>query len=406
MNWRQNPARVAWFVLLSSFFACVCLAIAVPVGARATLLHASRSRRALLQATQGTAQLWGPNATDPSAVIDERPVAGGSRIATDGSAKAVLTFSTDDAGRSPLATVQLSPNTSVQLAEARSPRFSVSPDPHYAELDFGKGRLFLTLQKADERAIDFKVTTPNGTVNLVPGVYDMTVDENETRVRVRSGLASVVAANRRVDVNPGERVNVVAGRPPEFPVSDTVNLVINGSFDKDLAFWQESAEVKPGSRPGTVELVQDDDRNAVRFTRRTEEDVPNKVMVTQTVDRDVERYDNLTLRLDLKALYQSVPGGGEKDSEYPVMVDLLYTDVYGKELHWYQGFYNLELPPGSPYPKPSGERVPLGVWYTYESPNLFELLGGTRPAHINSITIYANGHDYESLVSDVALTVQ
>ncbi len=406
MNWRQNPARVAWLVLISSFFACLCLAVAVPVGARATLLHASRSRHPLLQATQGTAQLWAPNGGDPAAVIDERPVAEGSRIATDGAAKAVLTLSTDDEGQSVLATVQLSPNTSVQLTEARSPRFDLSRDPHRARLNFSKGRLFLTLQKADERDVDVLVTTPNGAVELGPGVYDMTADEQETRVRVRSGLASVTAANRKVDVNAGERVNVVAGRPPEFPVSDTVNLVINGSFDKNLAFWQESAEVKPGSSPGTVDLVQDEGRNAVRFTRRTEEDVPNKVMVTQTVDRDVERYDNLALRLDLKVLYQSVPGGGEKDSEYPVMVDLLYTDIYGKELHWYAGFYTLELPPGSPYPKPSGERVPLGVWYTYESPNLFELLGETRPAHINSLTIYANGHDYESLVSDVALTVQ
>ena len=76
--------------------------------------------------------------------------------------------------------------------------------------------------------------------------------------------------------------------------------------------------------------------------------------------------------------------GGEKDSEYPVTVDLFYTDIYGKDLHWYMGFYNLELPPNSPYPRPSGERVPLGVWYTYESPNLFELLGDTRPARVNA----------------------
>ena len=108
----------------------------------------------------------------------------------------------------------------------------------------------------------------------------------------------------------------------------------------------------------------------------------------------------------MKVLFQSVPGGGEQDSEYPLMVDLAYTDVYGKDLHHYVGFFAFDLPPNSPYPKPSGERVPLGVWYTYESPNLFELLQETRPARINSVTIYANGHDYESLVSDVALTVQ
>ncbi len=407
MNWRQNTVRVAWFVLLTSFLACVVLAVAVPVGARAILLHATRGRNAFLQASQGTAQLWGPNDRDPTAVTERRPVAEGSRIATDGAAKAVLTLSTDEGGQIVLATVQLSANTRVRLEEARSPRFDVSRDPHRIELQFTGGRLFVTIQQADQRDVQVRVTSPNGVVDLGSGAYDMTADEKETRLRVRSGVATVLSAGRQVEVNAGERVNVLAGRPPEFPVSDTVNLILNGGFENQLApLWQESAEVKPGFRPGTVELVQDDRRTAVRFTRRTEEDVPNKVMVMQAVNRDVERYDTLALRLDLKVLYQSVPGGGEKDSEYPVMVDLLYTDIYGKELHWYMGFYTLELPSNSPYPKPSGERVPLGVWYTYESPNLFELLGDTRPAHISSLTIYANGHDYESLVSDVALTVQ
>ena len=407
MNWRQNPARVAWLVLLTSFFTCVFLAVAVPVGVRAVLLHATRSRHAFLEASQGTAQLWAPNADNPSAVTERRPVVPGSKIMTDGATKAVLTLSNDEQGQDILATVQLSANTRLTLDEARSPRFDVSNDPHFAQLDFAGGRLFLTIQQADKRDVRVEVTTPTGSVDLGPGTYDMTANDKEARIRVRSGAAVVTGEGRNVQVNAGERVNVLAGRPPEFPVSETVNLIVNGSFEKQLApLWQESAEVKPGFTPGKVELVQDDRRSAVRFSRRAEEDVPNRVFVTQAVNRDVEGFDNLALRLDLKTLYQSVPGGGEKDSEYPVMVDLAYTDIYGKDLHWYIGFYNLELPPGSPYPKPTGERVPLGVWYTYESPNLFELLGGTRPARINSLTIYANGHDYESLVSDVALTVQ
>jgi hypothetical protein len=101
-----------------------------------------------------------------------------------------------------------------------------------------------------------------------------------------------------------------------------------------------------------------------------------------------------------------VPGGGYLASEYPVMVDIFYTDIYGKDLHWYQGFYYMDLPAGSPWLQPTGEKIPLSVWYTYESPNLFEQLRDTRPARINSITIYASGHDYDSRVADVALTVR
>jgi hypothetical protein len=144
----------------------------------------------------------------------------------------------------------------------------------------------------------------------------------------------------------------------------------------------------------------------VQFSRRQEDGVPNRVGVVQTVDRDVQGYDSLAMRLDLKILYHSVPGGGEQATEYPIMVDLFYTDIYGKDLHWYQGFYQRDLPPNSPYLPPTGEKVPLGIWYTYESPNLFELLQATRPARINSVSIYASGHDYDSLVTDVALTVR
>jgi hypothetical protein len=303
--------------------------------------------------------------------------------------------------------VQLSPSTTIALQEARSPRFNVSRDPHRAVLDLVSGRLFVTIQQADDRDAQMRITTPNGEVELSSGIYDITANEQETRVRVRDGIATAHGAGRAVEINPGERANIQAGRPPEIPVSDTVNLIVNGSFEKQLApLWQENAEVKPGYTPGSVEIVQDDRRNALRFVRRTEEQVPNRVWVSQVVDRDVEGYDNLALRLDVKVLFQSVPGGGEQDSEYPLMVDLAYTDIYGKDLHHYVGFYAYDLPPGSPYPKPSGERVPLGGWYTYESPNLFELLQETRPARINSLTVYANGHDYESLVSDVALTVQ
>ena len=114
----------------------------------------------------------------------------------------------------------------------------------------------------------------------------------------------------------------------------------------------------------------------------------------------MQGYDDLNLRLDLKVLSQSVPGGGYLASEYPVMVDIAYTDVYGKDLHWYQGFYTMDLPKESAWAPPAGEKIPQDAWYSYESPNLFELLRETRPARINSVTVYASGHDYDSMVSD------
>lgn len=422
MNWRQNPARVAWVVLTASFLTCCLLAVAVPVGARAFLLHATRAKTAFVTATTGTAQLWPPGANDPTAVTDRRTVGEGGRIITDGTAKALLTLAADEAGDRVLATIQLSPDTTVALQAARTPRFQLSPDAHRVDLALPRGRLFIATQRVDDRDVRLRLTTPHAEIVGQVGTFDVSVSGDETLVRVRSGVADIVAEETQVTASAGQRVSVAAGRQPGLPLPDTVNLVVNGNFDGDLLpLWQSFAEVEPGFVAGEVEMVTDDRRNAVRFSRRTEDGKPNRVGIQQVVDRDVQGYDNLTLRLDLKLLYQSVPGGGYLGTEYPLMIDVAYTDVYGKDLHWYKGFYYADLPPGSTYPvppsgdqlptdslyvPPSAERVPLGSWYTYESSNLFELFKATRPAHINSITLYAIGHDYESLVSNVELAVR
>lgn len=422
MNWRQNPTRVAWIILLTSFFACCLLAVAAPLGTRSFLLHATRPRIASATATTGTAQLWLPNATDPTAVTARRAVAEESRLETDATAKALLTLTADDAGERVLAIVQLYPNSAVTLRQARVPRFDLSADPHRISLDLHQGRMAVTAQRTDARDVAVSVLTPQATVTFGAGTFDIILVGNETQVRVRSGVARVAAEGQFVTASGGQRVGVTAGRGPDLPIPDTVNLVLNGSFESGLTpLWEEFAEVKAGYRPGTVTLVADSRRRALRFSRREEDGVPNRVGVTQVVNRDVEGYDALALRLDLRLTHQSVQGGGQNATEYPLMVDVFFTDIYGKDIHWYKGFYYLDLLAGSPYLSPiredqvpadaayfppTAERVPIGIWYSYESPNLFELLKKTRPARIISISVYAIGHDYESYVSDIGLTVR
>lgn len=407
MNWRQNPSRVAWIVLLVSFLTCCVSAVGVPLGARSFLLHATRVQAAFVEPTQGTVQLWQPEATDPRAVTSRRSVPEGVRLITDATAKGLLTLAADEAGERVLVTVQLSPETDITLARARAPRFPQSNDPHLITLGFKGGRLFVATQSIDGRDVSVTLDTPQASITLGIGTFDLTVTADQTQLRVRSGTAAIEAAAQRVNAGSGQRVDIALGLPPALPVPDTVNLILDGAFDSDLEpLWDVFAEVKPGHEAGQVVLTDDERRRAVRFSRRTEDGVPNRVGIVQVVNRDVEGYDSLALELDVKVRYQSVPGGGERATEYPVMVDLAYTDVYGKDLHWYQGFYSPYQNLPANYLQPTGESVPLGIWYTYESLNLFESLNETRPARINSISIYAIGHDYESLVSNVALTVR
>jgi hypothetical protein len=407
MHLRQNPQRFAWIVLFASFFTCCLSAVAVPLGVRGYLLHSDRPRVAYVTALAGTVQVQPPGAADPVAVTERRAVEEGSRVMTDATSRALLTVFAGDPDTEAVATLQLSQDSAVSIPRVRSPRFSWSGDPHQISAMLERGRVFFATQNAKDRDVEARLETPQAEVRFEIGTIDAIVSADESQVRVRSGPAVIAAAGRQVTANSGERVTVATGGPPNLPVPAAQDLVLNGSFEDRLTPpWDQIVEVAGGLPPGKVTVESVGQRQAVRFSRRAEDGAPNRVGITQNIDRDVQGYDSLVFRLDLQLLNQSVPGGGYLATEYPVMVDIAYTDVYGKDLHWYQGFYYLDLPSGSNYLPPSGEKIPLGIWYTYESPNLFDALRETRPARINSITIYASGHDYESLVSDAALIVR
>ncbi len=412
MSWRTSPTRVAWVILLASFFTCLTLAVAVPVGIRSFLLHATRSQTAFVTATSGTGQLWLPGKADPVAVTDRdrRPVTEQSRVATDSKASALLSFSTDEAGAHVDAFVQLFPGSDLTVDRARTPRFDLSSDPNLITLALQGGRAYLTAEAGDTRPVRVLVTTPHASLSFETGTFDILVDATETQVRTRSGHAEVLSAGRAVEANSGERVTVAAGQMPELPVPDTINLVLNGRFEGRLSPpWQDYVTVGGADvEPGKVTQEQEGGRDAVRFTRRTEDGAPNEVGLQQEINRDVQGYDSLVLRLDLQLLNQSVPGGGYQASEYPLMVRIDYTDIYNKDQFWVQGFYFRDLTQSLTWadPKTRGTRVPGGVWYTYESPNLFQLLSDTRPAYVNKLTVFAAGHDYDSRVADLALTVR
>jgi hypothetical protein len=409
MSWRQNPQRVAWIVLTANLIACCVLSVSVPFGVRSFVQHSSRRQPTFATALSGTAQVYPPGASDPIAVTDPRAVEEGSRVVTDATTRALVTVLAEGSDRQAdaLTTAQLSQETSMDVSRARRPRFARSTSPYDVEFDLDKGRILVSAQPIGGREVSVVLSTPQAEIAFRNGSFDVIADGEQTQVRAQSGEAIVTAAGQRVMIGGGERTAISQGQVPEIPVSAALNLVLNGTFEGRISPpWQEFTEVTPGLPPGEIEVVQDGQRNAVQFTRRAEDGAPNRVGILQVVDRDVQGYEALQLRFDLRLMYQSVPGGGYLASEYPVMVDLFYTDVYGKDLHWYQGFYYLDLPPGSTYLPPTGEKVPLGIWYTYESPNLYDLLSETRPARINSITLYASGHDYESLISNVALTVR
>jgi hypothetical protein len=152
--------------------------------------------------------------------------------------------------------------------------------------------------------------------------------------------------------------------------------------------------------------MERDGRRVAYFVRQGEDNVPTEVGIRQAIGRDVNVYDKLHLQLDVKLLFQSLAGAGYLSSEYPLRVEISYTDIYGKSgLTWGHGFYFRD-PENENWQIVGGEQIPPFNWYTYRSPNLMELLKDTRPARIDSIRIYASGWNYQSMVSEVYLVAE
>jgi hypothetical protein len=189
------------------------------------------------------------------------------------------------------------------------------------------------------------------------------------------------------------------------PVSAQVNLLQNGDFSESiLNTWQSYIKAE-NVIPGSVRIIERDGRRVAHFIRQGEENVPTEVGITQVVERDVNVYDSLTMQLDVKLLHQSLSGAGYLSSEFPLRVEVTYTDIYGKVLTWGHGFYYRD-PENENWQVVGGDKIPPYNWYTYQSPNLMELLDDTRPARINSVRIYASGWNYQSMVSELYLFVE
>lgn len=90
--------------------------------------------------------------------------------------------------------------------------------------------------------------------------------------------------------------------------------------------------------PGKVTIMERDGAASL-ISRQGEDNVPTEVGIRQMIGKDVNVYDKLVLQLDVKLLFQSLPGAGYLSSEYP-LASRSPIDIYGKEgLTWGHGFY-------------------------------------------------------------------
>jgi hypothetical protein len=309
--------------------------------------------------------------------------------------------------------VTLYSGTSVGLELMHAPRFGLSDRPNKICLDLTGGLIRVGVALPDRHSTRFEVRTPHSLVVLEEGSYRIQVSNETTEVTVVRGQAMVNLDGGRVLLPQGTRARFDPSGLLADPLPVAQNLVENGNFRQPLQTgWVTDTVVLTTSvAPPVVAVVEDTGRQAVRLLRRELDDGNHtEASIEQRPDHDVLPFDWLHVALDVKLDFQSLSGGGQQSSEFPIIVRLDYKDQWGNDKFWTHGFYyqNQRGYPiaADPWGQPSGEQIPRGVWYPYESGNLVELLGENRPARITGITVYASGWNYDSLVSEIQIIVE
>ncbi len=394
----RDVEKIAWAVLLGTFTVFMLLLIGVPLAGFWYLSTATDAHESSLTVLSGTVIVdlpgRGPTGEQKSLMVLE-----GATIRTDANTRVNLALFDGS-------TVIVFPDTQVIVSRVRSPKFPISPQPLQAQFDLRNGRLRLDVAKSD-RPLDLKVLTPQGESQFQPGNYRIEVGGDQTDVIVRRGHAVVKAHNEMITLRDHERSVAKVGEAPNGPFTAERDLITNGTFTASLAeSWRVYNDQGDdgGNVNGTaqVEIDQGQSRRLIHFVRRGSGGNHDDTGIEQPLDIDVTDAEVIRFRGDVRVNFQSLAGGGNVSSEFPLMIKIKYRDIKGGERIWVHGFYYQNVDGKAIV---NGELIPQGLWYPYESEDLTDSLD-PKPARILSIQIYASGWDFDSMVSDVGLTVE
>ncbi len=404
-RWRQRPERAAWTVLLLSFALFLVLVTGIPLAVR-NLYHTAAAKQSLqFETTLGTVLLFLPNSDQPIALTEWREgISEGSRLETGPGAQGVLGLPVGGQSDELMGTILLYPNSTLEVVMSRRPYFAGSNEPYTLRIRVQEGQVRLFTRSAFDRPVEVQIETPQGEAQLEEGNYAFFVNEESSEIVVKQGVAWIFRPGQEpVGIEPGLRSWIQADGTILPAVAAVHNLLQDSAFTRPLGEAWESY-TPPYVTPGTVDFFEKDGRHAARFLYRGPDQMHTEIGIRQVVDEDVHNYDSLVVKLDVNLDWQTLPGAGEQSSEFPLRVEITFTDIFGEERRWGHGFYNMD--PLPEYPLFGGEQVPLFNWHSFESENLMEVLDTTPPAHIDSIRLYASGWNYLSFASDLELIVE
>ena len=410
----KKTESLAWLILLLSFFACITLAIGVPLGARSFVLNSTRPLTMVLEPRGGTITYQAPG--DPPFVVETTTeVQPKGKVELEADGDALLLVYHPDEDEAPIGTIQLYNRTSVVLGQATTPRFEASKQPHRIGLEVTQALNMRPSLTGNGRAVVARFSTPQGPIVLEQGYFHLIVEQARTELTVRSGRATVTDPTNddSLVLVPLQRTLITAEGLGEIFVGERDLLrTRNGNFANPLGeYWIVYSDAgRSEDNNGTVRQSRlDDDTQYVYFSRAG--DNWAEVGIRQELNQDIREITSLRITSRFRIDTQTLPVCGSLGTECPVMIRIEFIDGDGGVREWIQGFYARE---GENDPlcqrcewKALHEKIPQDVWYDYDSNDLLPLLReqNMNPVAIHAVEVYASGWIFGSGVNELAILV-
>lgn len=414
--------RKAWGVLLISFaiFCAVCLGSGL--GVYYYLFLSSVPLDTVARVGQGSI---GVNGQFEEL---ERSLQNGDELSTGGQSQAALFFYDSQQNRRLVASITVKGSSKLTLRRAVRPRFDWNRSNYEIEVQNFSGDLDVFVDRDLGRDFRLTINTLEGArVDLGgSGQYNVSVRQGQARIINQEGQAVLIPpdGNNGRDIRSGNQGVFDANAPGQVAIMPAyTNLLENSTFQDTIQVSGDSGELQQvtkvwrctnqqDSPPRGVYQTENRDGRAVLRLVRAENATSHGETRCLTyfgqTGREVSTYDFLEIRANFNINYQSLTACGREGSECPLMLYMDYIDQNGLPQRWYHGFYYLAPQTGFPLScnscRQDHDRVNEKSWYTYESGNLFALLGPSQiPETILTVQFYASGHQYDVTVGEVTL---
>jgi hypothetical protein len=314
------------------------------------------------------------------------------------------------------------------VQRAARPRFDLNRSNYEIEVRNFSGDLDVFVERNLGRDFRLTINTPEGArVDLGgSGQYNVSARQGQTHVFNQEGKAVLIPpdGNNGRDIPAGNQAVFDANTPGKVVIMPAyTNLLENSTFQDTLQVSGDSGELQQVTKVwgctnqqdnlprGAYQTEMRDGRTVLRLARgenATSHGETRCLTYFGQDGRDVSAYDFLEIRASFNINYQSLPACGQEGSECPLMLYMDYIDQNGMPQKWYHGFYYLAPQAGFPLScnscRQEHDRVNEKSWFTYESGNLFALLGPSQiPETILTVQFYASGHQYDVAVGELTL---